>query len=74
MPGLVIELEGVPMRTHCPEVGQVLKYGLLEAYRALRGTELPCDEDTFIREYVIVTEVNRQKRYLRFAIKQKPPL
>ena len=74
MPGLVIEFEGVPMRTQCPEVGQILMYGLLEAYRTLSGKELSCDEDTFIRECIVVTEVDRQKRYLRFAVKQNPPL
>lgn len=69
MPGLVLELEGVPMRSHCPEVGQSLMCGILEAYLALSGRELPCDEDTFVREHIVVTEVNRKKRYLRFAIK-----
>lgn len=72
MPGLVIELEGVPMRTHCPCVGQVLMYGILEAYQVLSGKELTCDEDTFIHECVVVTDIDRQKRYLRFAVKQKP--
>lgn len=66
MPGLSIELEGVPRRKYRPEVGQSLVVGLYEAYCVLSGNPMEDDDPhTFVREHIVVTEIRVPERYVR---------
>lgn len=66
MPGLSIELEGVPQQKHRPEVGQSLMVGLYEAYCALSGNPMEDDDPhAFVRNHLVVTEIRVQERYVR---------